>query len=203
MIFLNLAAKVYFFLINIYFFLIKSLSLQSEFWKRSFMDPFRIYSIPIRGLYDGLHRYEFEIGEDFFRLFEASPIGEGSFHVAMDIDKNKDLSTVSFSINGWMREVCDRCLVDIRLPVVSSCSAILKKGEGDDIDPDLIYIPEEAHEWNIAHLIYDYICLSIPFRKTIDCKKLSPSPCDQEILKKIQNYGPSEDNSVWDVLKDF
>lgn len=78
-----------------------------------------------------------------------------------------------------------------------------EKGEGDDIDPDLIVISEEAHEWNIAHLIYDYICLSIPFRKTIDCKKLSPSPCDQEILKKIQNYGPSEDNSVWDVLKDF
>ncbi len=168
-----------------------------------FMDPFQIYSIPIRGLNTGLHHYDFEIGEDFFRLFEASPIREGGFHVAMDLDKQQDLSTVLFSIKGWMRDSCDRCLADIRLPITSSYSAILKKGEGDDIDPDLIVISEEAHEWNIAHLIYDYICLSIPFRKTIDCKKLSPSPCDQEILKKIQNYGPSEDNSVWDVLKDF
>ena len=123
--------------------------------------------------------------------------------MAMDIDKNKDLSTVSFSINGWMREVCDRCLVDIRLPVVSSCSAILKKGEGDDIDPDLIYIPEEAHEWNAAHLIYDYICLSIPLRKLIPCEKMNPRPCDELVIQKLQNLETRLDNPIWDALNDL
>lgn len=167
------------------------------------MDPFQIYSIPIRGLNTGLHHYDFEIGEDFFRLFEASPIREGGFHVAMDLDKQQDLSTVLFNIKGWMRDSCDRCLADIRLPITSSYSAILKKGEGDDIDPDLIYIPEEAHEWNAAHLIYDYICLSIPLRKLIPCEKMNPRPCDELVIQKLQNLETRLDNPIWDALNDL
>lgn len=167
------------------------------------MDPFRIYSIPVQGYRDGPHRIEFEIGPDFFRLFEASPIRESSFHVVLDLDKRRDLSTLVFTIRGWMRDACDKCLAEIDLPINSSYSAILKKGEGDDTDPDLIYMSEEAHEWNAAHIIYDYICLSIPFRKTIDCQQLNPKPCDNEVLSKFQELDSQNRDSVWDVLKDF
>ncbi|MDQ3140991.1 MAG: DUF177 domain-containing protein [Bacteroidota bacterium] len=168
------------------------------------MDPLKVYSIPILGLKNGPHQFVFELDKRFFEHFEMSPIREGSFTVVLMLDKRDDLSTLDFDIQGYIDTQCDRCLAAIKLPVSSQQSAILKRGIGTDEDPDLIYMAPEAHEFNVAQLIYDYVCLSLPLIQAFDCENQQQPPCNQDVLKHIQKEESySQDVGPWDNLKNI
>lgn len=177
--------------------------MRSNFWKRSFiMDYLKQFSIPYRGMLDGVHEYNFELDDEFFRHFEASPIQKAKIEARLLADKQASLVTVNLTIEGVMQANCDRCLADIQLPLNGRYQLILKRAEGNPDDPDLFYIGSEESEWKVAEVLYEYACLSIPFSKTIDCSNLIPRPCNMEVLVKIQNEeNDSEPNPIWDELR--
>lgn len=177
--------------------------MRSNFWKRSInMDYLKQFSIPFKGMLDGLHEYEFELGEEFFNHFKESPIGKAQIQARLLADKQANLMTVDLHIKGSMLTGCDRCLADIQLDLKADHQLVLKKSEGESDDPELYYIHPDASEWNIAELLYEYSCLSIPLVKEINCQKMNNPPCNQEILKRIQKEeNILDENPVWDELK--
>ena len=52
------------------------------------MKNLKEFSLPIKGLKSGVHEFDFEIGNDFFKNFENSPIEEGNFNVHLTFDKH-------------------------------------------------------------------------------------------------------------------
>ena len=46
-----------------------------------------LYNIPLSGLKEGRHTFDFEIGKEFFEEFEESEIKEGSLKAYVEMDK--------------------------------------------------------------------------------------------------------------------
>lgn len=159
------------------------------------MGNLKEFSLPIKGLKNGVHEYDFEIGSDFFKNFESSPVEEGNFTVHLTLDKRDSFFELSFDIDGTIRTECDRCTATIDLPVVDSQYLTVKYSiEEKEEDAEIAYITHDTSEFNIAKYIYEYISLAVPFHKAYDCENDNPMPCDFDVLNRI-NPTPSVSES--------
>jgi uncharacterized protein len=178
------------------------------------MEKLREFSLPIKGLGIGEHRYSFRIDKDFFQHFEGSPIEEGNFDVSVVLDKRPDMLVLAFDFQGTIGAPCDRCLQHIQLPVEGNNQLFVKYSENTDPDneeAEVAYVSPLSHELNIARFIYEYTCLAVPLSKIYDCENDPNAPCDESILDYLdelaeeaeQQEEEDETNPIWDVLKDF
>ena len=177
------------------------------------MDPLLNFSIPLRGLHEGIHQFDFQIDRAFFDAFENAPIGESDIQLNVELVKRPGLLTFHFEFEGKVATECDRCLAPIQLPVEGDQQLVAKISENaegevvqDEDDPDVIFIHPELPKLNLAPLAYEYICLALPMIKIYDCDADNPRPCNDEMLDRL---GAAEDleeeepasNPVWDELK--
>lgn len=170
------------------------------------MDALKSFSLPIKGLGDGIHRFDFEIDREFFSNFEASLVKDGNVHVVLVFDKRPNMFVLDFEIEGTVSTTCDRCLAGIQLPITASNRLFVKFSEDkEDENVDVIYISMEDHELKIAQEVYEYISLAIPITKVFDCESLETPPCDFEMLEKLHENQLMTDapNPIWDALKDL
>ncbi|MEM8908525.1 MAG: DUF177 domain-containing protein [Bacteroidota bacterium] len=169
------------------------------------MESFNHFSIPIQGLKDGVHPFEFQVDSVFFRLFEDSPIEKGHFTVQLSFDKRPDMIVLDFDLAGTVGTACDRCLAAIQLPVKDQQQLIIKYGLEEKEEAEVIYIYRETSEFNVAKYIYEYICLAMPMIKVYDCERENPRVCNEEVFKYLdqkEEEAPSE-NPIWDQLKNL
>ena len=175
------------------------------------MDPLITYSIPVKGLHNGIHQFEFQIDRFFFRNFENSPIAESDIQLKLELDKSSDMYVLQFDLEGTVRTQCDRCAADIDLPVSDSQRLLVKFSlEEQPEEAEVVYINPETPQLNVAKYIYEYICLAIPLFKVYDCENDNPRPCNEEALRFLNNGGHTEEeaeqekeepNPIWDELK--
>ena len=173
-------------------------------WK---MDPLIEFVLPIKGLHNGLHHYDWEIGPSFFEQFEQSPVQRAKVAMQLELDKRPSIYELNFTFNGTVEAECDRCLAPIQLPVEGEEKLVVKLGEDDDQDddPDVIFIHPETQQLSVAHFIYEFIVLNLPMIKVYDCESETSKPCDTEMLKRLnqaEEQNPQDNQgSVWDELK--
>ena len=141
------------------------------------MDMLIEYSIPVRGLRNGTHQFDFQVDRAFFSQFENSPVTEGNVEVAFTLDKRPDMFILTFDLAGTVQTDCDRCLALIDLPVADTQSLIVK-----------------------------FIILAMPIIKVYDCESEINRPCNQEMLRYIQNGNgnietEADSNPLWEELK--
>ena len=141
------------------------------------------YTLPIHGLKNGIHRYKYHVDSDFFAHFEGSPIQNAHFDLSVELDKHDSFFELLFDFEGFTHTECDRCTANIKLPFGGSEKLIVKRTQEDiEEDIDIVVMSPDAHEFNIAQYVYEFICLSMPFNKTYDCESEDPKPCDTKIL---------------------
>jgi len=167
------------------------------------MDVLNQFIIPVSGIKDGVHTFEYQIRKSFFDAFENSIIKDGSFDVKVFFDKRPDLYLVKFEYSGSAQSECDRCLEVFDLPIMDNQGLMFKFAEDPlDEDVDIVYIKKETKEINISKYLYDYINLSVPMFKTHDDANLQ---CDESILEYLDNQFEETDeapsNPIWDELK--
>lgn len=151
------------------------------------MDALREFSIPIKGLKNGLHQFEFEIDRLFFKKFDNSPITSGNFEVWLDLSKHTSFLELTFEFEGSVEAVCDRCLADIDLPIRGVEFLTVKiTPEPKEEEADIVYILPEESEFNVAKYIYEYICLALPSVMLYDCEQDEDVPCDFGVLQKLE-----------------
>ncbi len=170
------------------------------------MDPLRRFTIPINGLSLGIHPFEFEISKSFFSHFEDSPIENGKFKVAIDLDKRIDMMVLDFYITGSMNTACDRCLEKFDLPLNGDHNLIVKIASESQSGDEVVYITDTQTELNLANFIYEFIILTIPIVKITDDESIHS--CNEEVWdylesKKEEEDKDSESNPIWDKLKGF
>lgn len=173
------------------------------------MKSLKEYIIPIGGLREGVHEFEFQIDAEFFTHYEASPIKNGDIAVKFYFEKQVGLYLLIFEIDGKVPAECDRCLEEFELPIQSSNSIIAKFREDEADGTDVIYVSKAETELNIADFVYEFIILSIPLIKKHED---AGEECPEDILgylkveDKNEDKDSSEDNSsnpFLDALKDF
>jgi uncharacterized protein len=172
------------------------------------------YDIGIAKLSNKKHEYEFELGDEFFKIFEQNIINGGKLHAKVVMDKSELLINMAFEINGHVVLTCDRSLDEFDFPIDISENLRFRFGpENAELAEDLLQIVPETQTINIAQHLYDYILLSVPM------KKLHPrfltedtDPEADSILifsTKTGNDTDEEDNDDpgndprWDALKNI
>ena len=172
------------------------------------MDGLVEYSIPVQGLGNGVHRFEFAIDGEFFRHFEESPIDAGAIAVRLDFDKRPDMYVMEFDFEGTIKAECDRCLAEIDLPISGKQHLLVKFSyETEAEEADVIYISPEAQRLHVARYIYEFIVLAVPMIKVYDCERDENPVCNEEMLAYLEGgsspAGPAEEevNPVWEELK--
>ena len=169
------------------------------------MDPFLPYSIPIQGLKTGLHQLKYTLDSAFFRHFEGSPVEEGLVKVVLQLDKRSDMLVLDFQLEGYSEAECDRCTAAIHLPIVAERQLVVKYGDAEgEEDDEVVFIPREASEFNVAPYLYEFAVLALPITNTYDCASDPNPPCNRDVLKYLENEtDEGKSNPLWDALKDL
>jgi len=166
------------------------------------------FTVPYKGMGNGVHNLEFNIDDEFFKSFEASHLNNGKFKVLVELDKRHDSSVISFDIDGSTLTNCDRCLESIHLPMYGDYILHVKHSAEGESNDEIMYIHPETSKLDLSQVIYEFILLSMPIIKSYDCENDEDPPCNFELLNKLNNSNDSEensksDNSIWDSLKNL
>jgi uncharacterized protein len=164
-----------------------------------------LYTIPLGGLKEGRHTYDFEIGNKFFEQFEGSEIREGVLQIIAELDKRSSHYDLVIRIEGSVRIDCDRCLEKYDQPLMSENRLFIKTGKKwDDSDPDLLTIPADEYELNISQYIYEFAHLALPLKRMHPDDKKGNSTCDPVMLQKLKEHvidTEKKGDPRWDELK--
>ena len=166
------------------------------------------FSLPYIGMKDGFHRYTFSAGNDFFAAFPNSPVTDGFFEIAVDVDKRPGLSELTFDVRGHVAAICDRCLADIKLPAQGMYNILVKVGNDMSDDDEVIFIRDDQSHLDLAQIIYEFICVSLPLVNIYDCDNELPRVCNDEVLNKLKQTSENteeeqKNGSIWDSLKNL
>ncbi|MEI6575289.1 MAG: DUF177 domain-containing protein [Bacteroidota bacterium] len=167
------------------------------------MDFLKQFVIPYSGLTLGHHQYEFVIGDKFFESIEYAEIQHGDILVKINLEKTERMLIFNFDIEGSVNLECDRCLEPFDMSLQGHERLIVKFGEAyAEESEEMIVIPFSEHQFNIAHLLYEYISLTIPFQRFHPEDEFGESGCDPEFLNKLKEFeADSPTDPLWDKLK--
>jgi uncharacterized protein len=169
----------------------------------------RQFVIPFKGLKEGRHDFIFEIGDKFFDDFPESEIKKGDVQVNVYLVKRVNMLEFEFEISGNVWATCDRCLDEFLLPIEYEANLFVKFGEiSEEQTDEIILLSSSETEIDLLQYIYEFIHLSLPYRKVHPNDKKGKSLCNKEMLKKISEYTTRENiensnNPEWDNLKNF
>ena len=129
-------------------------------------------------------KYEFLLDNLFFAHIDGPEVQKGKVNVELTVKKTSRAFELSFQTEGMVSVPCDRCLDEMEQPVTSSDKLMVKFGheyaeEGDN----LIVIPEEEGEINVAWFMYEFIALAIPMKHVH-----APGKCNKAVTSKLNKH---------------
>jgi uncharacterized metal-binding protein YceD (DUF177 family) len=176
------------------------------------VDRLKDYSISFKGLKDGLHKFEYQIGASFFGLFKEPLVENGKLNAVVTLNKSQKLLIVDFDIKGTVNSICDKCLGPLEIEVESSERIYFNFGiEYAEQSEEIIVLPYEEHQINVAQWIYEFIILNLPLRHVHADDENGNPTCDAGMIEKLGEYIVGEDkisekkegisDPRWDALK--
>lgn len=166
------------------------------------------FDIPIFGLSNKTHYYQFEVTPAFFTNFEKSPVQNAHLKANIKLDKSERMIVVELNASGKVQLICDRSLDEFDYPLDIQEKIYYKYGEEEkEISEELYMIKPATTTINVAQLIYESACLSIPMKKLHPRFQEEPDETgNNEILvysTRIKDEDTTEDNidPRWEALK--
>ena len=126
---------------------------------------------------------EYVLDNHFFESIDSPEVQKGKVHVALTVKKTAGLYELSFKTEGIVQVTCDRCLDDMDQPVTSTDKIKVKLGEDFSESGDIVIIPEETGEINVAWFMYEFIALSIPMKHVH-----APGKCNKAMMGTLNKY---------------
>lgn len=162
------------------------------------------YIIQFAGLPVGIHEFEFEVTDKFFKTIEDSEIQSADLHVVAILTKQNNLLQMNFEISGTVGIECDRCVKAFDFPIEASENLVIKHGNPEESTDEILVIAEGESEFEVAQYIYEYIILALPVRK-VPCEIDEESyKCDYETLDKLKSISTETKqepiNPLWEQL---
>lgn len=164
--------------------------------------------IQFSGLSSGRYEYSYVLNSSFFALFENDELREGNVDFEVVLEKKDRLLMFNFSFKGEVKSICDRCLGDMVVEVEGTETLCVKFSDTEvSDDEDVVFLPEDAYQIDLAQWLYEYVAVSLPIQK-VHAEGL----CDPEMLKYISEEHKESSNTEqesavtdprWDALKDL
>jgi uncharacterized metal-binding protein YceD (DUF177 family) len=153
----------------------------------------RDFEIAYVGLKPGIHNYQYEITDSFFKRFAEQEFSNAQLKVNLSLDKKTDTFLVKMDVDGSVTAVCDRCCEPLELRIWDDYSMVVKLVDAEDADAldeedaEIIHFPRHESIMDVSEWIYEMIILSMPIQKIHDTNAEGKSECNPEILKLITN----------------
>lgn len=127
----------------------------------------RTYDIDIIKLNEGKHTFEFSVGYEFFKFYDATDwVNGANLKVSVHLLKTASLMEANFEIVGTLGLTCDRSLEDFDYEFDHKEFVLYKYGPIEqEISEDVLMITRDTPSINVAQLIYEFILLAIPAKK--------------------------------------
>jgi uncharacterized protein len=168
------------------------------------------YIIPFKGLTDGEHEFQFELGKPFFDEHELLEARDGNIEFMITVVKKPTMLLIDVSMSGTLNIQCDRCLEYFDFPVDYESNFIVKFSDEPEESTDEIWIlHSNDHEIDFNQYFFDSVALSLPLQKTHPDDADGSLGCDREMLKLINkhslpDYGKEDGlDKRWNKLKDL
>jgi uncharacterized metal-binding protein YceD (DUF177 family) len=130
------------------------------------MSKTKEYVIPFVGLKLGKHKFEYQINNAFFEIFDYNEFQNSDIKVNVVLDKKSNLLEISFKHQGTVNVPCDLTSEDFDLPVKGKINLIVRFGDSyNNENEELLILPFGEFEIDLAQYIYEMIVLSIPLRR--------------------------------------
>lgn len=156
------------------------------------MGKYSEYEIPLKGIKDGTHKFEYKLTNDFFAKIDDPDIQKGKLDAVVEVKKTGETFELNFNITGVIQISCDRCLDDMDQPIETQSKLYVKFGkefseEGDNI----VIIPFDESEINVAWFIFEFIALNVPMKHVHPYGKCNKAMTSK--LKEVSIYEKEED----------
>lgn len=174
------------------------------------MKGLKQYTIPFVGLKDGTHKFQYQINNTFFEEFQYTEFNKTDIQVDIDFVKKSTLLELLFTIKGTVTIPCDVTSELYNQEISGDFKLIVKFGpEYNDENEEILVLPYEEYQVNVAQYIYELVVLSIP------TKRVHPDvlngTMESETLKKLKELEINKEKPVeeettdprWDKLKDL
>lgn len=124
------------------------------------------FIISIKGLPEGRHAYEFNVGHSLFEYYGNTQVSDADVCVKIEVEKGRGWMNVTNCSKGTVTVECDRCLDDLLLDVDFTASMAVKfskEGAGEvEADDEFLIVNPSDGELDLRQFIYDYICINMP-----------------------------------------
>ena len=172
------------------------------------MKDLKEFNIQFVGLKEGIHLFEYKINNKFFEAFNYDEFESSSIKVSLNFIKKSTLLELTFTANGFVEVPCDVSGELYKQNIKSELPLIVKFGsEFNDDNEEILILPHEAYEFNVAQFIYELIVLSVPNKRVHP--KVLDGTMDSEALNKLRELEIKEEKTVeetdprWDKLKNL
>ncbi len=127
------------------------------------------YTIAYKGLKEGVHTYDWVVGEGFWRDHPEGGITGGEVEVAATLERGgAGTMRLEVEMQGSVTVPCDRCLEDCDLPVDFRGGLAVKVSHDAEEHPfegDIIRVNQGDAVIDLEQYIYESIVLSLPLRR--------------------------------------
>lgn len=154
-------------------------------------------TIQFSGLKSGKYVYNYVLDGSFFEGFENEDLRDGNVDFAVILEKSERHLLINFTFKGKIKSQCDRCLGELSIPVEGEQTLCVKFSDTETSeDEDVVFLPEDAYQIDLAQWMYEYVAVSMPMQK------IHPEgECDPEMLKFISEERDDEEMDSDDEVK--
>ena len=154
------------------------------------MGRFDKYNVDLKGLKVASLNLEFDLDNTFFGDIDGEEFQKGTVKAVVTVKKNRDLFDFSFALNGTVIVPCDRCLDDLEVDVDTKNTLRVKLGEEYADDGDIVIVPEQDGDLNIAWYLYEFIVLALPMKRVH-----APGKCNNEMTGKLKKHSADNEDA--------
>lgn len=172
------------------------------------MKDLKQFDIPFVGLKEGSHLFEYQIDKKFFESFQYDDFLDANVKVALQFLKKSTFIELVFNAKGVVNVPCDTTGEPFNQEIKATLPLLVKFGqEYNDDNLDVLILPPEAYQFNVAQFIYEMIVLAVP-QKRVHPKVLDGT-MESETLKKLKELEITKEKTAvkadprWDKLKDL
>ena len=163
--------------------------------------------IKFSGLKEGIHLFNYELGNKFFRNFDYYDFLDAKLFAKLELEKQSTLLNLKFSFNGEIEVQCDVSMESFNLDLKTEHAVVVKfKDDIISTDDKVIFMPAGSHSIDVSHLIYESIILAVPQKKVHP--GIENGSLKSEIVEKLEALKPKKNfkektDPRWDKLKDL
>ena len=159
------------------------------------MGKFDKYNVDLKGMKAVSLDLEFNLDNAFFADIDGEEFQKGAVNAKVTVKKNKDVFDFRFVLAGRVTVPCDRCLDDLDIEVDAENTLRVKLGDEYADEGDIVVIPEQEGDFNLAWYLYELIALALPLKRVH-----APGKCNHEMTGKLKMHShEAEEDGEQDI----